>query len=100
MSTQPYVVEDGLIANAILGKGKCCPNCGFALPKPAPKLSADDKKHAQDMLRAHASIRILSKDYSTESASFQESVLMERERLLNALDDAYKLKRIFRRKET
>lgn len=106
MTTQPIVA-----ALAPLPGAKCCPNCGYVLPKPRakssiPQLSKDEKKSLQDAIKCTAAIAILQRRIgdSKESPACKVAFQFEIERLTLALEqreaDPYKLKRIFRRKET
>ena len=105
MATQSRPLE----ADVLTHTGKC-PLCGhIAKPRAKrgiPALTKDEKKTAQDVARCEAAIAVLERRIAMPSESDACKVAFADEiiRLSTALQfvhtDPYKLKRIFRRKET
>lgn len=113
MATQPNFEAN--IAPVI--EADVCPNCGFPVAHSRVRsrarrvvarvvLTKDEKKTAQDVAKCEAAIVCLERRIAMpeESSACKEAFASEILRLSLALQfvhtDSYKLKRIFRRKET
>jgi hypothetical protein len=104
-------------ANVPALEADVCPNCGFPVAHSRVRsrarravarvvLTKEEKKHAQDVAKCEAAIACLERRISMPEESLACKVAFGEEiiRLSTALQfqhsDPYKLKRIFRRKET